>query len=80
MNPTYIMSTFLLLTWRFFSTILQTYLKKVGGTLKKLQKTDLLCSMVCIVPIFSAFELLSFFKFKFSTFCLLFVIDLASSI
>lgn len=63
------MSTFLpVQTWRFCSTILlQTHFKKVGYTLKK--KKNLLCSMVCTVPILRAFELSSFFSYKFSSFC-----------
>lgn len=44
--------------------------KKLDILLKKTQaKTNLLYSLVCTVPIFSAFELPWFFSFKFSSFC-----------
>lgn len=44
--------------------------KKLDILLKKPQaKTNLLYSLVCTVPIFSAFELPWFFSFKFSSFC-----------
>lgn len=59
MNSTYIMSTFLSAhIWRICSIILlQThFLKKLRYSLK-----NLLCSMACPVPFFSAFELSLFF-------------------